>query len=106
MTIDEPRHGMSGPLPVIAPQGDLDEDTLPPLEVRIRETAAAHGGLILDAGRITFGDSTFLRLLLTIHQEADLRIANPSPAITRLINLTGAHQVLHIHPTVEDAQPT
>ncbi|MFB6427894.1 STAS domain-containing protein [Streptomyces microflavus] len=106
MTIDEPRHGMSGPLPVIAPQGDLDEDTLPPLEVRIREAAAAHGGLILKASRIAFGDSTFLRLLLTIHQEADLRIANPSPAITRLINLTGADQVLHIHPTVEDAQTT
>ncbi|WP_179280781.1 STAS domain-containing protein [Streptomyces sp. 2R] len=106
MTMDEPRPGVSGPLPVIAPHGDFDEDTLPPLEVRIRETAARHGGLILDAGRITFGDSTFLRLLLTIHQEADLRIANLSPAIGRLINLIGADQVLHIHPTVEDAQNT
>ncbi|OXY84693.1 hypothetical protein BEH93_23410 [Streptomyces sp. 2R] len=94
---------MSGPLPVIAPHGDFEEDTLPPLEVRIRETAAAHGELILDASRITFADSTFLRLLLTTHQEADLRIANPSPAITRLISLIGADQVLRIHRTVEDA---
>ncbi|MBK5997059.1 MULTISPECIES: STAS domain-containing protein [Streptomyces] len=106
MTMDEPLTGAPGPLPVIAPHGDFDEDTLPPLEVRIRETAARHGGLILDASRITFGDSTFLRLLLTTHQEADLRIANPSPAITRLINLTATEQVLHIHPTVEDAQNT
>ncbi|MFJ1902182.1 MULTISPECIES: STAS domain-containing protein [unclassified Streptomyces] len=106
MTLDEPRPGAPGPLPVIAPHGDFDEDTLPPLKVRIRQAAAAHGGLILDASRITFGDSTFLRLLLTVHQEADLRIANPSPAITRLINLIGADQVLRIHPTVEDAQTT
>ncbi|WP_051822050.1 STAS domain-containing protein [Streptomyces alboviridis] len=61
---------------------------------------------LLDLGgdRITFGDSTFLRLIMTTHQEADLRIAAPSPAITRLISIVGADQVLNIHPTVEAAR--
>ncbi|MFI8178748.1 STAS domain-containing protein [Streptomyces microflavus] len=64
----------------------------------------AHGGLILEAGNITFGDSTFLRLLLATHQKADLRIVAPSPAVTRLISIVGAHKVLNIHPTLEAAR--
>ncbi|PVC80701.1 anti-sigma factor antagonist [Streptomyces sp. CS090A] len=103
MTIHQPQPATPGPLPVNAPHGDFDEDTLPPLEIRIREAVNTHGGLILDAGNITFGDSTFLHLLLATHQQADLRIAAPSPAVTRLISIVGADQVLSIHPTVEAA---
>ncbi|MEW5542716.1 STAS domain-containing protein [Streptomyces cyaneofuscatus] len=104
MTTHQPKPATPGPLPVVAPQGDFDEDTLPPLEARIREAVHVHGGLILDAGNITFGDSTFLRLLLSTHQDADLRIAAPSPAVTRLISIVGADQVLRIHPTVKAAR--
>ncbi|MFD7859394.1 STAS domain-containing protein [Streptomyces microflavus] len=93
-----------GPLPVITPHGDFGEGTLPPLEAQIREAVNTHGGLILDAVSITFGDSTFLRLLLATHQEADLRIAASSPAVTRLISIVGADQVLNIHPTLEAAR--
>lgn len=89
---------------MIAPHGDFDEDTSPPLEARIREAVHTHGGLILDADNITFGDSTFLRLLLTTHQDADLRIVNPSPSVTRLLNIVGADQVLNIHPTLDSAR--
>lgn len=104
MTTHQPQPAVPGPLPVIAPHGDFDEDTLPPLEAQIREAVNAHGGLILDAANITFGDSTFLRLLLATHQEADLRIVAPFPAVTRLISIVGADQVLHIHPTREAAR--
>ncbi|MFJ9655886.1 STAS domain-containing protein [Streptomyces microflavus] len=93
-----------GPLPVVAQQGDFDEDTLPPARSADQEAVNAHGGLILDAGNITFGDSTFLRLLLATHQETDLRIANSSPTVTRLISVVGAHQVLNIHPNAEAAR--
>ncbi|MEV1093830.1 STAS domain-containing protein [Streptomyces microflavus] len=104
MTTHQPQPAAPGPLPVIAPHGDFDEDSLPPLEVRIREAVNTHGGLILDAGNITFGDSTFLRLLLATHQETDLRIANPSPAVARLISIVGAGHVLNVHPTMEAAR--
>lgn len=103
MTTHQPKPAAPGPPPVVAPHGDFDEDTLPPLEARIKEAVNTHGGLILDAGNITFGDSTFLRLLLSTHQDADLRIAAPSPAVTRLISIVCADQVLRIHPTVEAA---
>ncbi|QTA36738.1 STAS domain-containing protein [Streptomyces sp. CA-256286] len=106
MTTHQPQPAAPGPLPVIAPHGDFDEDTLPPLEAQVREAVHTHGGLILDAANITFGDSTFLRLLMTTHQEADLRIAAPSPAVTRLISIVGADQVLNIHPTLEAARNT
>ncbi|MFE1365642.1 STAS domain-containing protein [Streptomyces anulatus] len=104
MTTHQPQPAAPGPLPVIAPHGDFDEVAVPSLEAQIREAMNVQGGLILDAGNITFGDSTFLRLLLTTHQEAHLRIANPSPAVTRLISIVGADQVLRIHPTVEAAR--
>ncbi|MFE8978725.1 STAS domain-containing protein [Streptomyces cyaneofuscatus] len=104
MTTHQPQPATPGPLPVITPHGDFDEDTLPPLEAQIREAVNAHGGLILHAGNITFGDSTFLRLLMATHQKADLRIAAPSPAVTRLISIVGADQVLKIHPTLEAAR--
>ncbi|WP_411118320.1 STAS domain-containing protein [Streptomyces sp. 058-1L] len=106
MTTHQPQPAAPGPLPVIAPHGDFYEDALPPLEAEIREAVKAHGGLILDAANITFGDSTFLRLLLATHQEADLRIAAPSPAITRLISIVGADQVLNTHPTLQATRNT
>ncbi|MFJ7063592.1 STAS domain-containing protein [Streptomyces griseobrunneus] len=104
MSAHQPQPAAPGPLPVVAPHGDFDEDSLPPLEARIKEAVHTHGGLILDAGNITFGDSTFLCLLLSTDQDTDLRIAAPSPAVTRLISIEGADQVLRIHPTVEAAR--
>lgn len=91
------------PLPVIAPHGEIDEDTLEPLARDIEAALASHGGLVLDAGDITFGDSTFLQLMLLTHQRGHLRIAAPSRALRRLFSITGADTVLHLHPDLEDA---
>ncbi|MFE9853622.1 STAS domain-containing protein [Streptomyces sp. NPDC005576] len=91
------------PLPVIAPHGEFDADTLEPLERDIEAAIASHGGLILDAGNITFGDSTFLQLILTTHQRGWLRIAAPTAPLRRLFSVTGTDMVLHLHPDVTDA---
>lgn len=88
---------------MLAPHGEIDEDTLEPLERQIEEAIASHGGLILDAGDITFGDSTFLQLMLATHQRAHLRIAALSVPLRRLFAITGTDTVLHLHPDLEDA---
>ncbi|WP_328722022.1 STAS domain-containing protein [Streptomyces sp. NBC_00247] len=91
------------PLPVVAPHGEIDEDTLEPLRRDIEVALASHGGLVLDATRVTFGDSTFLQLILLTHQRGLLRIAAPSVALRRLFSITGADTVLHLYADLDEA---
>ncbi|MER6195405.1 STAS domain-containing protein [Streptomyces cyaneofuscatus] len=99
-------HNESAPrtLPVIAARGDLDAHTLGPLSADLQAAAEAHSGVVLDASDVSFGDSTFLNLLLRVHQQTDLRIAAPSHAVRRLLSITGADSVLRVHGSVGEAQ--
>ncbi|WP_434744759.1 STAS domain-containing protein [Streptomyces sp. A-14] len=71
----EPRRPGAGPLPVIAPQGEFDYGTVPGCRNRSTRRQRTRG-VILDAGGITFIDSTVLTLILMTHQRTHLRIAN------------------------------
>ncbi|MFF4444355.1 STAS domain-containing protein [Streptomyces sp. NPDC001502] len=88
---------------VVAAHGELDQDTLAPLEDALASAADQHRVVVLDAGSITFGDSSFLNLLLRLHHLTTLRIAAPGEQLRRLFALTGADTVLSLHPSVEDA---
>ncbi|WP_030721595.1 STAS domain-containing protein [Streptomyces sp. NRRL S-237] len=88
---------------VVAAHGELDQDTLAPLEEALASAADQHRMVVLDAGSITFGDSSFLNLLLRLHHLTTLRIAAPGEQLRRLFALTGADTVLSLHPSVEDA---
>ncbi|MER7822964.1 MULTISPECIES: STAS domain-containing protein [unclassified Streptomyces] len=88
---------------VVAAHGELDQDTLAPLEEALASAADRHRLVVLDAGSITFGDSSFLNLLLRLHHLTTLRIAAPGEQLRRLFALTGADTVLSVHPSVEDA---
>ncbi|WP_328723498.1 STAS domain-containing protein [Streptomyces sp. NBC_00247] len=100
----EIRDDVSAPIPVFAPRGELDLDSLGPLTDQIDAAVAQHGVVVLDAGGITFADSSFLRLVLATHERADLRIANLSPTVQRLFQVVGADTFLHLYPTLEDAR--
>ncbi|QMU77223.1 STAS domain-containing protein [Streptacidiphilus sp. PB12-B1b] len=100
-TDDGPR---TSSYPVIAAQGDLDGDTLGPLTAELEAAAAQHPVVILDASAVTFSDSSFLRLVMLIHQRTDLRIAAPSPVVARLFQLISVDAILHLYPTLEDAR--
>ncbi|MGW5849094.1 STAS domain-containing protein [Streptomyces sp. NPDC055254] len=88
---------------VVAARGELDQDTLGPLEEALVAAADRHPVVVLDAGAITFGDSSFLNLLLRLHQLTALRIAAPGEQLRRLFALTGADTVLSLYESVEDA---
>ncbi|MFI6144531.1 STAS domain-containing protein [Streptomyces sp. NPDC051109] len=88
---------------VVAAQGELDQDTLAPLEEALAAAADRYRLVVLDVGSVTFGDSSFLNLLLRTHHLTTLRIAAPGEQLSRLFALTGADTVLSLYPSVEDA---
>ncbi|MFD3437170.1 STAS domain-containing protein [Streptomyces sp. NPDC058685] len=90
---------------VVCARGEVDLNNLPPLTDALTRAAEAHAVIVLDASDITFADSTFLNVLLGVRRSADLRIAAPGPQIRRLLELTGADQVLSVYTDVEAAQP-
>ena len=65
--------------------------------------------VIADAAGTTFSDCAGVRALVRAHRQAaaagtDLRVAAPtSPAVRRVLELTGADQVLHTYPTLPAA---
>lgn len=88
---------------VVVVQGDLDMDSVPPLREAMERAATALPVLILDAGEVRFADSTALNLLLRIHQATTLRIAAPPAQLVRMLEVTGADQVLNLYPSTEQA---
>ncbi|WP_405976998.1 STAS domain-containing protein [Streptomyces sp. NBC_00158] len=93
----------AGPGWVVETRGELDQDTLPALEEALTAAADRHAMVVLDASSVTFGDSSFLNLLLRVHRLTVLRIAAPGEQLRRLFALTGADTVLSLHPGVQDA---
>ncbi|MFE6128724.1 STAS domain-containing protein [Streptomyces sp. NPDC056437] len=90
---------------VVTARGEVDLNNLPPLTDALARAAEKHAVIVLDASAITFADSTLLNVLLSVRRSADLRIAAPGPQIRRLLELTGADQVLSVYAHVEAAQP-
>lgn len=91
-------------LPVVTAVGDVDADTLHPLTAELQAAAASASGVILDVSGVTFGDSSFINLLLRTHQHTDLRVTGLGPPLDRLFRLVGVDAVLHLFPSVTDAQ--
>ncbi|MEV0889621.1 STAS domain-containing protein [Streptomyces microflavus] len=94
----------SEPLPVLSPDGEFDMDNVTPLLAEIETVIAVHGGVVLDASNITFADSSFLRMILNVHQCTDLRIVSPSHRVARLFDLAGVDTYLRIYPTLDSAR--
>ncbi|MEV0094568.1 STAS domain-containing protein [Streptomyces sp. NPDC050738] len=88
---------------VIAVRGELDCDSIPPLREALEEAASQHRTVVLDAGEVTFADSSALGVLLYAHQATDLRIAAAGDRLMRLLKVTAADTVLSLHPSVDEA---
>ncbi|MFD9130279.1 STAS domain-containing protein [Kitasatospora sp. NPDC059571] len=94
---------------VVRPEGELDRDG----EVALREAleqalSAWEGLLVVDCGGLTFCDSAGLDLLLGFREAVEtaggtLVLADPGPAVTALLEIAGADEVLRIYGTVAEA---
>ena len=82
----------------LALAGELDVDSANKLEEAVREVCASGTGLVIDLRKVTFMDSTGLRVLIvagTLCEEKghELRII-PGEDIQRILEMTGLDRVL------------
>ncbi|MFF3327838.1 STAS domain-containing protein [Streptomyces sp. NPDC002889] len=87
---------------MVEAEGELDLDSLPPLEQALQDAARTHGVVVLDLAHVTFGDSRFLDVLLRIHRLTELRIVSAPPLLQRMFAITGADQVLSLYTGRDD----
>ncbi|MGW4379761.1 STAS domain-containing protein [Kitasatospora sp. NPDC004531] len=94
---------------VVRPEGELDHDSVGPLrEALERAVADPPGRLVVDCSGLDFCDSTGLNLLLRAHAAAEqagvpLLLAAPGTVVVRMLEITGADEVLAVRATVEEA---
>ncbi len=79
--------------------GEIDAHTAPALADAIGASDRVH--LVLDMGGVEFLDSSGLRVLIEAHQSAGaadrtLQLANPSTAVSRLIEISGIDDYLDV----------
>lgn len=79
--------------------GEIDAHTAPTLAEAIAQSDHAH--LAVDMAAVEFVDSSGLRVLIEAHQTAQsagrtIQIANPSPAVTRLLQISGIDDYLNV----------
>ncbi|MFF4324105.1 STAS domain-containing protein [Streptomyces sp. NPDC001568] len=88
---------------VVTAVGEYDADTVGPIDEQLTAAAASHPTVVLDASALTFADSSFLNLLIRVHRTTTLRIAAPQNRLRRLLEMTGADQVLDVRATLKEA---
>jgi anti-sigma B factor antagonist len=83
-------------------EGELDLASAPQLEELLRRELAAAGTVTLDLSRVTFMDSSGLRVIITVLRDANangtrLRVAGSMlPQLQRLIEITGLQGLLPV----------
>ncbi|MFG2622459.1 STAS domain-containing protein [Streptomyces sp. NPDC048507] len=84
---------------VVRPVGEFDAQTLEGLKEACRQAVAEPGleRLVLDLRGVSFADSSFLNLLLTLRIQCDLLLWGPlPPRLTRLLKITGARELFAV----------
>jgi anti-anti-sigma factor len=87
-------------VPVISVSGELDSSNAAALEAAIAPVVAKHPKrLIFDLSELRFMDSAGIAVLVGVAARVDaLALREPSPAVRRVIELTGLTGVLPIEP--------
>lgn len=98
LDVDEADHGE---VAVLVLRGELDLATVPSLRDRLLDVVRTHRSVILDLAGLGFLDSTGLGLLVSAvkrlqERDGTLVVAAPSPAVVRLLEVSGldAHLVV------------
>ncbi|MFD9687196.1 STAS domain-containing protein [Kitasatospora sp. NPDC059088] len=95
-------HRTAGELSVCALVGDLDIESRAPAGCAIDGLIAERPPLVvIDLERVGFCDSSGLNLLLRARMNAiaagvDFRLAHPSPAVARVLEITGTDSIFSI----------
>lgn len=90
------REDVTAGVSVLTPVDELDLGSVPRLEAAVSEALQAGSGhLVLDLSRLTFVDSSGLRLFLVLCRRAQsegwqLTLTRPSEPVSTLFEITGA----------------
>ena len=86
--------------PIVTVSGDLDISNADALDAAVTSiTATSPERLIFDLSGLRFIDSAGITVLLGATAKVnDVRIRKPSPAVRRVVELTGLDEVLPIEP--------
>jgi anti-anti-sigma factor len=78
-------------------------------DVLTSEVSRGVGRLILDLSELAFMDSTGMQVLLSVRTVLIVRggilaLVSPQPVVARILELTGADQIIPVYGTLRDAQ--
>ena len=89
---------------VIAVKGEIDTETAPQFQARLREAEAGAGAVLADLSAVDFMDSTGVRLLWAGHNSITgqarrfaVSLGEDAPPM-RVIELTGLDRLLTLYP--------
>ncbi|MFD5029233.1 STAS domain-containing protein [Streptomyces sp. NPDC058220] len=85
---------------VVVARGEIDASNVSQVREALETAAAAHTVVILDTSELLFADSSLLSVLLRVRRTTSLRIAAPPPQLRRLLDISGADQVLRLYPSI------
>jgi anti-sigma B factor antagonist len=102
--IERPGNGLT----VVALAGELDLSTVPRLEGALLSEAQGQGSVVVDLTRLTFIDSSGIRLLIQAHQAADGRaplrtVVADGSQVERVLALARIEKVLPVFLDREEA---
>ncbi|MFF7987339.1 STAS domain-containing protein [Streptomyces sp. NPDC007901] len=88
---------------VFSAHGEYDPTSITLLADALQSAAEKCPRVVVDTTAVSFADSTFLNLLISIHHATDLRVVAPPAQLRRLLELTGADEVLKVRADLDDA---
>jgi stage II sporulation protein AA (anti-sigma F factor antagonist) len=93
---------------VVALAGEIDYNTSGQVRQALDVTGTARPRIVIDMCEVTFMDSSGINILISAHQDTTasggwLRLAAPTDAVRRVLQLVGVDQVIDCHATREQA---
>jgi anti-anti-sigma factor len=90
----------AGGSPIVAVSGELDISNAATLEATVAALAAQRPQrLSFDLSRLSYMDSAGVAVLLgAVSKIKEVRVCDPSPAVRRIVEITGLTEVLSIEP--------
>lgn len=98
---------------IIAVSGELDLDTAPEFEQRLKEAAGSDAPILINLSSCEFIDSTGVALIVRAWQQVDSAAGNggngrlvlccPSPQVKRMLEITGVEDSIAMADDVDGA---
>ncbi|MFG6295706.1 STAS domain-containing protein [Streptomyces rochei] len=95
---------------VVTVAGEIDQSNSAQLTLTLRVGGPDVPRVVIDLGRVTFMDSSGINVLIAAHKDLTaaggwLRLAAPTTAVLRVLQLVGVDQLIECHPTLTQALP-